>query len=121
ARFLEPLHYNTIPGFQTLGHFPHCANAFAHFHRTNAYLVIVTYNCDLIAALQLIHRFLRYHHRAFLHIGDKTHISKLSGPQNVPRIRKSYIVTDRSGLDVKTAIERVKFALLRIYLAIAEN
>src|SRR5262249_29891136 len=88
---------------------------------TNAYLVVVTYNCDLIAALQLIHGLLRNYHGAFFHVGDKTHVSKLSGPQNIPRIRKRYIVADRAGLDVKAAIERIKAPFTRIQLAVTEN
>ena len=84
-------------------------------------LLSLTYNCDLIAALQLVYRFLRNNHRAFFHVGDEPHVSKLSGPQNVPRIRKRHIIADRSSLRVQAAIERIKLTFMRIQLAIAED
>jgi hypothetical protein len=119
--FWSPWHDNFVAWLQTFRDFPHRADALAHFHRTNADLVIFIDNCDLITALQLVHRFLRNNHRAFFHVGDEPHVSKLSGPQNVPRIRKRHIIADRSSLRIQAAIECIKFAFMRIHLAIAED
>ena len=118
---MESLHNNFVAGLEPFGHFPHRADAFAHFHRTNADLVVLIDNCDLKAALQLVYRFLRNHHRALFHVGDEPHFAELSRPQNVSRIRKRHIVADRSSLRIQATIERIKFSFVRIQLAVAED
>src|SRR5215469_15956618 len=80
ARFLYALHDHFIAGFQSLDDFPKRANALTHFHRENTYFIVVTYDCDLIAALQLVHRLLRDNHCAFFHVGDEPHFPELAGP-----------------------------------------
>ena len=78
-------------------------------------------NGDLITALQLVYRFLRNHHCALFDVGDEPHVSKLSGPQNVSRIRKRHVIADRSSPRIQAAIERIKLTFMRIQLAIAED
>ena len=115
------MHNNFVAGLESFVHFPHRADAFAHFHRTNADLVVLIDNRDLEAALQFVYRFLRNDHRAFFHVGDEPHLAELSRPQNVSRIRKRHIVADRSSLRIQAAIERVKVTFMRIHLAVAEE
>src|SRR5207245_434906 len=66
-------------------------------------------------------RFLWNNQRAFFHIGDKAHLSELTGTQNVSRIWKGHFITNRAGLWIEIAIQRVKRSLLRIDIAVAEN
>src|SRR4030095_6583368 len=98
ARFLESLHNNFVAWLQTFRYFPHRTDAFAHFHRANADLVIFIDNCHLIIALQLVYRFLRNHHCTLFHVGDETDLSELSRPQNISWIWKRYFVADRASL-----------------------
>ena len=110
--FCSPLDNHFVARLKTFGHFPHRADALAHFHRTNADLVVLIDHCDLKIALQFAHRFLRNNHRAFLHVRDEAHFSELSGPQNVSRIWKGHLVANRAGLWIEIAIERIKFSLV---------
>src|SRR5205823_9444826 len=61
------------------------------------------------------------HHRAFLHVGDETNLAELSGAPNVSRIRKRHVIADRSSPRIQAAIERIKFAFVRVHLAVAED
>ena len=115
------MHNNFVPGLESFVHFPHGADAFAQFHRTNADLVVLIDNCYLVAALQFVYRFLRNDHRAFFHVRDEPHFAELSRAQNVSRIRKRHIVADRSGLRIQATIERIKFAFVLIQLAVPEE
>src|SRR5207302_9549036 len=90
-------------------------------YRANAHFAVVAHNGDLKTALQLVHCFLRNNHRAFFDIGDEPHLPELSRPQNVSRIWKCHFVTDRTRFYVEATIERIKFTLLRIHLASAEE
>ena len=115
------MHNNSVARLQPFGHFPHRADAFAHFHRTNADLVVLIDNCDLIIALQLVYRFLRNNHRALFDVGDEPHFPELSGPQNISWIWKRHFIADRTGLGIEITIKRVKFSFLRIHAAVAED
>src|SRR5262249_31189236 len=90
-------------------------------NRTNTYFVVVTNNCDLIAALQFVHRFLRNHHGTFLHVSDETHFSELPGPQNISGIWKRHFIANRASLRIQAAIECIEFTFLRIRLTVPEN
>src|SRR5215472_11977748 len=94
ARLLHALHNNSVSGVQAFGDLPHRANAFAHFYRTNADLVILIDHRDLEISLQLSYRFLWNNERIVHRVRDEPHLPKLSRPQGGVWIWKRYIVAD---------------------------
>src|SRR5713101_1062167 len=121
ADFLPALNDHFVARFQSVGHFPLRIDLLAHFYWAKARFAVLIDNRDLIIALKLVDGFLRNDHRAFFHIGDKAHLSELSGPQNIARIWKGHLVSDGAGFYIEIAIQRIEFSFSRINLAVAEN
>jgi len=50
---LNPLDDHLVTRLETVGHFPHCADAFAHFYRPDADFVVLVDHGDLIVEVKI--------------------------------------------------------------------
>ncbi len=121
ARFLYAFDNDFVSGLQSVGDLQHRADLFARFYRANIHLVVLIDDCDLEITLQFGHRLLWNNERILHRVRYEPHLAILSGPQRGVRIRKRYVIVNRTCFGIEVSIQRIKFSFSRIDLAVAEN
>src|SRR6266481_810013 len=88
THLLNPLGHDAFAGFHPFSDDPFGTDPVTDRHRANVHFAVAIHDSDLIAALQLGHRALRYKQSSVFDADNCANSGVAAGPQNVSGIRK---------------------------------